>query len=273
MQTLIPTPVKLRNREDGWTPARQWEFLQVLGDTASVKDAAARVGMSERSAHRLRRHPEAEAFRIAWDAALALVWQRVEQVALDRVVNGDIDVIEREGRVVATRRRPCSERLMIHMLTEQRRRLEAQAAAMAAELAAARAELLARRRHDDPEPAVVAPDRVAAETGALRALHNRTQALPDAVGWDVEACDLGGAAPAVPMPEKLLAPASGRIGVKLRAARVRDAAHPASPKVRNKPPAADFPILAPRAEPPRFDPNDPIPRHDSPRPAVWRLGD
>ncbi len=259
------TPVPVRTRTDGWTPARQWEFLQALGDTASVAEAARRVGMSERSAHRLRRHPEAEDFRAAWDAALARVWSRVEQVALDRVVNGDVEVIERDGVVVATRRRPCSDRLMIHMLQQQVRRLELQAQADAA--AHERAALAAHFAHKPSPPpldaaaataAATAAAAIAAETAALRASHNRMQGLVDRTGWAGEAedsCrgpDLDGAVPVLPMPEKRLEPANGRMVMTVRGGRVRDVARDgardgadrANRKVRKTPPGADLSISA-----------------------------
>jgi hypothetical protein len=57
-------------RRDGWTPARQLHFLDVLALTRSVTRAAAAAGMSRESAYRLRkRHPES-LFASAWDRAL-----------------------------------------------------------------------------------------------------------------------------------------------------------------------------------------------------------
>jgi hypothetical protein len=243
-------PVPRRARVNGWSPARQWEFLQRLADSGSVAQAARRVGMSEASVYRLRRHPEAEDFRRAWDAALARVWQRVEQVALERVINGDIEVIEREGMIVATRRRPCSDRLMIHMLKEQVRRTEAQAAA----LATANALLLAQARRgawpivDGKRVAPSAPvpaDAAALETAALRACHDRAERLPDSTGWnspEAIADTLDGPAPRLPMPDKTLTPARGHIALRTAAARVRTALVVDAPaaKVRKTPPRADF---------------------------------
>ncbi len=62
-------PVPVQNRADGWTPEKQWKFVEALAQTASITDAVRAVGMSRRSAHRLRMHPEASEFRAAWDAA------------------------------------------------------------------------------------------------------------------------------------------------------------------------------------------------------------
>jgi hypothetical protein len=104
-------PLKLRR----WTPKRQRDFLQALEATASVTEAARRVGMTPQSAHWLRRQPAAVAFRKGWDAALDEVGFQVRTSMLERVLNGDVRVTERGGvRTVHTR--PCSPSLLIHML-------------------------------------------------------------------------------------------------------------------------------------------------------------
>src|SRR6476620_6601416 len=63
-------PIQLEPRRDGWTPARQRAFIEALADTGVVREAAARVGMSEETARRLRRRADAASFNIAWEAAL-----------------------------------------------------------------------------------------------------------------------------------------------------------------------------------------------------------
>ena len=83
------TPVPRQcNRHDGWTPQRQRGFIEALADTGSVKRAAHAVNMTPEGAYYLRRHPEAEEFRAAWAAALALGVQRLEDIAMDRALNG-----------------------------------------------------------------------------------------------------------------------------------------------------------------------------------------
>jgi hypothetical protein len=59
-----------RFRQDGWTPARQLVFLDLLSRTRSVTRAARAAGMSRESAYRLRRRPSASLFAAAWDRAL-----------------------------------------------------------------------------------------------------------------------------------------------------------------------------------------------------------
>jgi len=59
------------SRRDGWTPARQLRFLDVLGSTRSVTRAAAAAGMSRESAYRLRKRDAHGLFAAAWDRLLA----------------------------------------------------------------------------------------------------------------------------------------------------------------------------------------------------------
>ena len=64
-------PAPRRTRHDGWTPDRQQRFIEALCYGLTVTTAAATVGMSPRSAYRLRQHPAAAGFRAAWEAAVA----------------------------------------------------------------------------------------------------------------------------------------------------------------------------------------------------------
>jgi hypothetical protein len=63
-------PVPTRTRRDGWTVQRQADFIGMLAETRSVIGACEAVGMSRKSAYRLRALPGAESFAAAWDAAL-----------------------------------------------------------------------------------------------------------------------------------------------------------------------------------------------------------
>jgi hypothetical protein len=177
-------PINLLHRHDGWSPEKQWAFVEALSRTASVTQAVRSVGMSAKSAYRLRQHPDAGEFRAAWDAALRQSWGQLEQVALDRVINGERETIERRGFLVAERRKPCSEKLLIHMLgLRERAETAARAERIAAHKAAlAEAKLAAlvagadggRRRGKGaagPEapPLPVLADDAVAETAALQA--------------------------------------------------------------------------------------------------------
>lgn len=83
-------PVPVRARSDGWTPQKQREFIEALADTGLVREAAARVGMTEQSASRLRRRADAAAFDIAWEAALRQGARRLHSVAWERAIEGTV---------------------------------------------------------------------------------------------------------------------------------------------------------------------------------------
>jgi hypothetical protein len=70
-------PVPVRTRRDGWTVERQAEFVGMLAETGSVLGACEAVGMSRKSAYRLRALPGAESFAAAWDAALGAPVRKV----------------------------------------------------------------------------------------------------------------------------------------------------------------------------------------------------
>jgi len=83
-------PVPVRPRLDGWTPERQREFVEALADTGLVRAAAARVGMTEQSAARLRRRADARDFDRACDAALRIGARRLLDTAFERAIEGTI---------------------------------------------------------------------------------------------------------------------------------------------------------------------------------------
>ena len=76
-------PVPTRTRRDGWTVQRQADFLGMLAETGSVLGACEAVGMSRKSAYRLRSLPGAESFAAAWDAALGMPLRKVTPPALN----------------------------------------------------------------------------------------------------------------------------------------------------------------------------------------------
>jgi hypothetical protein len=81
-------PVPLRSRHDGWTAERQIAFIEKLADCGSITAAARHVGMSRESVRKLRRRPEARAFRDACDAALDCGYAEVEESAMERAKSG-----------------------------------------------------------------------------------------------------------------------------------------------------------------------------------------
>lgn len=108
-------PVAVAHRRGGWTPERQREFIEALADCGVVREAAARVGMTEQSAHWLRRRADAESFGLAWDAALRIGMDRLRSVAYERAVNGTVKRTYYQGKVVGEDR-VYNDRLLIYLL-------------------------------------------------------------------------------------------------------------------------------------------------------------
>lgn len=110
------TPVPRQSqRHDGWTPERQLAFIEALADTGSVEAACKAVDMSQPGAYQLRRQPGAESFRAAWQAALQLGVSRVEDVVMDRALNGVEEDVFSYGKHIGTRRR-YNDRLLMFIL-------------------------------------------------------------------------------------------------------------------------------------------------------------
>jgi hypothetical protein len=103
---------QLRARIDGWTPERQRLFCETLADCGLVIHAAKAVGMSPQSAYTLRRRVEGRSFALAWDAAFFLARQRLIDDAIAGAVEGNVDVIIKDGEVIGERRRKDSRVLL-----------------------------------------------------------------------------------------------------------------------------------------------------------------
>lgn len=115
--TLPPfTPVPRKaERSNGWKPEVQRAFIEALAETGSVRSAARRVNRAEVGAYMLRRHPEAAEFRRAWDVALDIGMRRIEDVAMDRALNGVEVPVYSYGKIVGTRV-VYNDRLLMFML-------------------------------------------------------------------------------------------------------------------------------------------------------------
>ncbi len=81
-------PACCRARHDGWTAQRQRAFIEALAECAVVSVAARMVGMSARSAYKLRKRPEAASFSDAWDRALEIGRLQLIDRAVDHATNG-----------------------------------------------------------------------------------------------------------------------------------------------------------------------------------------
>ncbi|HEY5720871.1 MAG TPA: hypothetical protein VIT45_00975 [Allosphingosinicella sp.] len=110
-------PVQLRARLDGWTADKQRAFVEELAECGVVKEAAARVGMSEQSAFNLRRRPGAESLNLAWEAAVRLGAERLRSLAYERAVTGTVKRTYYKGQVVGEDR-VYDNRLLVYLLSK-----------------------------------------------------------------------------------------------------------------------------------------------------------
>lgn len=104
-------PVPVQPRRDGWTAAKQRRFIEVLAETGIVRLAAAAVGMSEASAHRLARRPDAASFCCAWDAAFRMAARPAAGKLYEYALDGMTETVWRDGEIVYRRRRPSEKAL------------------------------------------------------------------------------------------------------------------------------------------------------------------
>ena len=114
LTNFTPVP-RNKNRFNGWTPDRQRQFIAQLAYLGSTKAAARAVGMGGEGVYHLRRHPQAHGFRAAWDAALGVCVQRLEDVAIDRALNGVEEAVWYRGEEVG-QRRVYNDRLLMFLL-------------------------------------------------------------------------------------------------------------------------------------------------------------
>ncbi len=111
---FTPVPRKM-DRSNGWKPEVQRAFIEALADTGSVASACKQVRRSTVGAYYLRRQPGAEEFAAAWTAAVDLGMQRVEDVAMDRALNGVEVPVYSYGELVGSRT-VYNDRLLMFML-------------------------------------------------------------------------------------------------------------------------------------------------------------
>lgn len=104
-----------RERHDGWTPAKQRQFLQMLAEGHTITNSCAALGMSTSSAYALRRSAAGAAFALGWQAALLLAREHLADRLLERAMHGSVDTITRPDGSTVTRQRH-DNRLAMHML-------------------------------------------------------------------------------------------------------------------------------------------------------------
>ncbi|MET3711147.1 hypothetical protein ABIC65_001849 [Sphingomonas trueperi] len=104
-----------RERHDGWTPAKQRQFLQMLAEGHTITNSCAALGMSTSSAYALRRSAAGAAFALGWQAALLLAREHLADRLLERAMHGSVDTITQPDGSTVTRQRH-DNRLAMHML-------------------------------------------------------------------------------------------------------------------------------------------------------------
>jgi len=87
-------PQMRKPRKQAWTKAKQAEFLSVLAETCNVTRACEQAGVSLTHAYRTRKADAA--FRAGWLEAIAVAYQRLELVLLDRAFNGTEKMVKRK---------------------------------------------------------------------------------------------------------------------------------------------------------------------------------
>ena len=110
-------PVPRRARHDGWTADRQRAFIRALAETGCISVAAEEVGVTPRSAYRLRGDPAGARFREAWDLALAGATGRLATMAFERALRGEFRETWRNGELVSETRVP-SDKLLMFLLRQ-----------------------------------------------------------------------------------------------------------------------------------------------------------
>ena len=86
--------LQLRKRSPrSWSKARAAYFLRVVAETCNVSEACRQSGLAMTVAYRRRKMDAA--FRAAWLESIAIGYQRLEAVLLDRAFNGTERVITR----------------------------------------------------------------------------------------------------------------------------------------------------------------------------------
>lgn len=114
LPTFTPVP-RAKERSNGWKPDVQRAFIEALADTGSVRAACKRVNRADHGAYLLRRHPDAAEFRKAWQVALDIGMQKIEDVAMDRALNGVKVPVYSYGKQVGERT-IYNDRLLMFML-------------------------------------------------------------------------------------------------------------------------------------------------------------
>jgi hypothetical protein len=92
-------------RGDRWNKPKMADFLRQLAATHSVTAAARAVGMSRRSAYKLRSRLKGQPFDIAWEAAFRHGYDDLAHAALELALEGEEVPHYYQGELVGTHRK------------------------------------------------------------------------------------------------------------------------------------------------------------------------
>jgi hypothetical protein len=123
-------PVPLRYRTDGLTPEKQRAFVEALADCGIVREAAARIGVSEQAVNRVRRRSGAGDFDRACEAAQMFGARRLRSVAYERAIEGTLKGHYYHGERVGEER-VYDNRLLTYLLGKTEHLLQPPAQARA----------------------------------------------------------------------------------------------------------------------------------------------
>lgn len=126
MRELTDTTLTQIRNDYRWTALCQRAFLEELSISGSITAACTHVGKSPRSAYALRFRRDGIAFRLGWDAAILVARAKLEDLLMDRALNGYEEVSERGEDGTVTRRK-YDNRLSMNLLQRLDRIAEAQA--------------------------------------------------------------------------------------------------------------------------------------------------
>ncbi|WP_420145230.1 hypothetical protein [Sphingobium sp.] len=114
-----------QTRADGWSPARQRRFLEVLAATGVIRLACEAVRITPRSAYTLRIRRDGAAFRLGWDAAILIARARLADTLLARAIMGQEETIRKDPDSNEVTRHRHDNRLAMSMLARLDRMADA----------------------------------------------------------------------------------------------------------------------------------------------------
>ncbi|MEY4500437.1 MAG: hypothetical protein RIS52_327 [Pseudomonadota bacterium] len=119
--TFTPVP-RQSSRHDGWSADTQICFIEALADYGSVRAAAEKAGKAAGSAYRLRHSAGADSFAAAWDDALKIGMMHLQDIAMERAINGVAVPKFYKGEIVGETRWH-DNRLLMFMLRHTNRQI------------------------------------------------------------------------------------------------------------------------------------------------------